>query len=464
MEYVPDCLELEGLRIVSAQALFSSTESERCMPQLLDSCVESMLDGWKTDPPSKPKRFKRGDDMVPLNTPEDAKSAAFAMCTTSLKSAGKLSFGDEGYYLSDEVLFPNPVMTAWAFTNKPFVQGLDPLSFVDESGSEWVEGESAGKKLIKVPLLILGKWKHAMGILNFTKEFVQKLQESFKSGVAGHQISADARHRDTLGALAWAVGKFVFEINKQGKEQWSLLAEPTPQGEQFVKDKVYRYGSIEFHPDFQNRSVKQALSADGISGEWSEDLALQATSIDRTEFPEYYEERDVTKEDTNSTEVTPEQQLAQLTSQVAAFQAERDASQLEIKSRDERIVGLERLAIERFVESLCLQAKAYRDPAKRPHSAVFLQWLRSVLTCSEIDEGEKAIKLEDARDTGQIHAYYRRSIAWLAENKPGDGPLDTSISTEGSQKRPGQNEDEAELSEGELALMDEGWTLAVPGG
>ena len=137
------------------------------MPAILDQCVESLLGKWKEKPSSRPKH-KEG---------QKAQAQAFALCTASLKKAGKLEHDDETFYLTEDVEFELPVMTAWALTNKPHIMGLDELSFVNAEGEPWVEG-SEGEKHLKVPLLVMGKWKHRMGILNFTKGLADKIEKN----------------------------------------------------------------------------------------------------------------------------------------------------------------------------------------------------------------------------------------------------------------------------------------------
>ncbi len=426
------------------------------MPQILDACAQSVVAGWKSKPESRPKH-KEG---------QDAQSQAFAMCTASLKKAGKLEHGDEEYFLSaDKIEFTNPVMTAWAFTNKPFVQGLDTMSFVSAEGKPWADGD----KFLKIPLLILGAWKHAMGVLDFTKGFVQKLEKNFREGVAGHEIAADSRHRDTLGALAWATGKFMMEKNRLGLDQWSVLARPTPQGEQFVQDRVYKYGSIEFHPDFKNRKAQAALSADGIVGIWDEKSVPGAESIDLSQGLSGNNEEDNSMpdgtENNNGQGITLEslqEQLAKLQASSEQLQTSNQQLQTDITTRNSRIVGLERVALEQFVDAIVVRAKARREGSGRAHSKVFLEWLQSILTSADVGADEKVVQLEEKPTPGQIHAYYRKAIAWLAMNKPGDGPLAKTAGTEGVDARLGNGDDEdPPLTAEDESMLDDVWSLEM---
>ena len=142
--------------------------------------------------------------------------------------------------------------------------------------------------------------------------------------------------------------------------------------------------------------------------------------------------------------------LEQLQAQLAELQTANVSLQGAIEARDTNISRLERVALEQFVDAIVVRAKAHRDDDGRAHSTVFLEWLHRILTCAAVGEGDEAIQLEATPSAGQIHAYYRKSIAWLSQNKPGDGPIATSAGTEGVDNRlPNSNGDngEAELSE-----------------
>lgn len=426
------------------------------MPQALDSCVESVLEGWRKNPGSAPKKNKQGQA---LDTPEKKRSAAFAMCTASLQKAGKMEYGDETWYFSEDLPLPNPVMTHFAMTNKPHIQGLDELGFVDGDGKPWVEGESQGEKLIKVPLLILGKWKHRLGILNFTKKLTERIEENFRAGKAGHQVGSDARHKDVLGSLAWATGKFFSDVSKKGLPQWGVLAKPTTQGEQFVRDKVFQYASIELHPNFKNRMLSAALSADDIVGEWADECPALA-------LDEYYEEGDMPE---GTEEVTLEQDL-ELQDQVDTLSTEGEetrgllqATQDELRLANERLARMERAMLDQFVESIVIRAEAFRDESDHAHSSQFLGWLNSVLKLQPIGEGDNVIQLEDTSSPGTIVGYFRRAINWLAENVSTAGPIMQEAKTEPDKKPAiGAGGSPLKLSGEEEAEIDMVWGI-VPG-
>ena len=118
---------------------------------------------------------------------------------------------------TEEVLFKNPIMTGIGATNRPHIQGLEKVSTVEKDG----------EKLLKIPILVLGRWLHSSGILNFTSGCVEKLKAGLRSGAAGHDIAWYNRHLPQLGSLGW-VRSLVTETREDGKEQVSAMAKGTP--------------------------------------------------------------------------------------------------------------------------------------------------------------------------------------------------------------------------------------------
>lgn len=392
------------------------------MPKALHDCVSSMMAKWRKDPSSAPTP-KKGEKL------EDV---AYAMCTKSLQGSGKMESGMPALSL-EEIAFSDPVMTGWGFTNKPHVQYLDEMSFVGEDGEPW-SGE--GKKYLKVPLLVMGRWQHPRGVLNFTPEVIARIEDNFKAHKAGHDVSADLRHNPQSGAMAWATGRFAMEKNRAGFTQWSIIAEPTPEGARLVEDKVYRYASIEVHPDFKDRMLSASLSADEITGPF----VLDAIPVREDTMPK---EVAVTLEDMQSRLLAMEQALAE---------------------RDEELASMRRSAAASFVARIVAEAKNYRDSEGRAHNTVFLEWLEDVLLCRSIGEEDAPIVLEveEANSPGAVHAYYRRSIDWLMRNMPGQVPMEP-VGTERSKKRPVAlgADDEWVPTEDDLQIIKDAWALTA---
>ena len=399
------------------------------MPRVLDDCTTRVLADWKADPSKAPKKDKDGK---PINTPERKRSVAIAICTASLQKAGRMSYDDEAFYLAEDVVFDNPVWTSFAFTNKPHIMGLDEMSFVDTDGNPWTE-ESVGDRLLKVPMLILGRWRHRLGVLDFTEKFVKRLETNFKAGLAGQKISGDAKHKDIVGSVAWAVGKFLLETKKNGLKQWSAIVKPTKPGAQLVEDEIFKYASVEFHPAFRSRLESAALSTDGIIAFLDEDCVV-CEEIDWTEFYEEGNMPDGVQDQGNDQGV----RLSEMESQLADMQAKLEQARATATS-------YQQLAWDQSVKRIELEAQARRDDQGRALPNVFLEFLRDTLRLESFKLGEQEISLErDNQDAGQVHAYYRSRIVQLARDLPGYVPMEESDSEPDKEPKIGQGDEDGD--------------------
>lgn len=376
------------------------------MPQILENCVQSLTSKWKAKPSSRPtpKKDSKGK-------PQDAKAQAFAICTASLKASGKM----EAELISLEGV--GPVILGAAATNRPHIGGLPEVSRVEQDG----------EKLLRIPLLVLGKWRHTSGLLDFTRDVVERMRANFQDNVVGRKVSWDNRHKPELGALAWFKG-FRYEEGDDGKKLFVGYARPTPAGDKVIDEERYKYASIEFHPNWETPLVS-ALSSD--------------------EF-EPCVEREVIMPDETGVDGVNEEQVIALEADLKKAQ---DALKLEQEGRtalQDRIVRLEQRSLRQFVDNILLKAEQYRDGENRAHSKVLLDWARAVLLEDPIGEGEGAISLEDRNDATQTRAYYRRAIGTLLESLPGVVPMSSGETDPDKERRLGLESDDYEPTDEEV--------------
>lgn len=425
------------------------------MPAALDACVQSLLGKWKSDPKSRPApRKEKG------GKPQEARSQAFAICTKSLKKAGKLEHDDETYYLQEEVEFSNPAMLGYAATNRPHLHDLDPTSIVDEEGQPWKEGP----KFLKLPLVILGKWKHPRGILNFTKKFVDRVVDNFNKKVTGYPPSGDCRHHPEWGALSWAK-KFLTETREDGRDQISVIAEPTEKGLEVVEKKQFLYNSIEFHPNYSpRRALEERWAAEEIEGIYAE-----ACPCEYIDSPELFSEEAHMPEEL---EVTLEQ-FGELQKELdalkaaneaikadsEAIKADSDAIKAELQAEREKRLLSEKFAAQQFIEGLIAKTEARRDGEGRAHPKMFLEWMERILKLEDHEE----IKLENADNLSDVHAYYRKQIYWLAQNMDGTVPM-KEVDTQPDTSKIGTGDEPDKLDEEQLKELEEAWSFADIGG
>lgn len=345
------------------------------MPEAVEACVRSLMAKWRADPSSRPTPRKGKD-----GEPQKAKQQAWAICQAARKAEANM-ICLEGV---------GPAILGAAVTNRPHIKGLPPISILD------IEG---GTKIIRVPLLKKGRFKHRTGLLIFDDDVFSKMIANFDANVVGNDLTLDNRHKPEEGANGWFKKVFVLD------DILTADVAPTPAGLRSAEERRYKYASIEFHPNWEDSQVA-ACSAESLQ-EIREENIMPDTDV-----------------------LTLEEQLEQAQEalrleqeRVAVLKQEQIAMGEEAVVLESRLVALEQAAFKGFVESICLAAEHYRDSDGKAHAKVFLDFLRSVLAEEPIGE---TIKLEDREDPGQARAYYRRALAWLAQNLPGTVPLEAA--------------------------------------
>lgn len=233
------------------------------MPKVLEDCVESLTKKWSNDPKSAPA----------LRKGQDRRAQAFAMCTSSLKKKGLLEMNEiiklEGV---------GPAILGAALTNRPHIKGLPPVTIE----------EREGKKLMRIPLLRMGKWKHPTGLLVFDDQAVDRMIKNFQDGTVGNHVSVDMRHQPELGAQGWFT-EFKRE-EQDGKKLLVGYAEPTPVGERAVSDKIYQYASLEFHPNWESPLVTAFSTDDAALTELEEPCCGVVEEVSMEELEQDVEE------------------------------------------------------------------------------------------------------------------------------------------------------------------------------
>ena len=323
----------------------------------------------------------------------------------------------------EKLVMENPVIQGIGATNRPHVQYLDEITFM-ENGD------------IKIPLLLLGLWKYGDVVLEFTEDVIGKFVAAFESGTLGHKLSMDCRHLPKLGALAW-IREFILELRDDGKRQFSAIGKTTPSGEQLLRGEEFKYASVEFVPNFGSRLVAAFGMETDEPGLFFQEVTMPEQKNEGTiSLEEFKQLQDV---------------LNQAKADVVALQAQS----AEVAKKDQRIVTLERALYGQQVTAAVLEAEKYRDGEKKAHSKVFLEWMDHVLRHEPVGEGDGAIVLEEGSDVGRTNEYYRKSIVWLSKVLPGQVP--TQIQTAPQKDPTVGNADAIVLSEEDDAEIGMAW-------
>lgn len=414
------------------------------MPEAVEKCVSSLVGDWKSGKKKKPTRYKSGDKWKPIKDDKDLESAAWGICQASV--GAEVDIETIELEEVEEVPFDNPVMTGVGVTIKPHIMGLDPLSVYEQGEETWT----------KIPILLLGRWLHRNGILNFTMETVAKLKAALQSGAAGHEIAVDSRHESKNGAVGW-IKDLVTERRADGKEQVSVLARLTKWGKDLLSDDRFKYGSIEFHPNFKPRMVGASSALEFDEGVF---FQLEEGEVPLTaSWPNTQASANGAQEETMPDDKKPDTDQATAISmeQFEQYKLEQQKALQEMEQRLEaernRATSLEQFAIRQFVDAIVAKAESYRDSEGRAHGKYFLEWLDSVLMCKQSGEGDEVIKLEADAGIEDVHAYYRRRIAQLSLEMPGTVPMTPAQTEPSSVRKLEQDTEEKERRAAEAEVL-----------
>lgn len=150
----------------------------------------------------------------------------------------------------------NPVILGVAATNRPHVRLREhPISIV----------EVDGKKMVRVPFMVKGRYRHPLGTLDFTDDVFDKMIVNHTNKVGDFGEGLDVKHIPDLGSLAWFDPEDGGKIVKEGN---LLVGYGVPTGAdalKFVEDKKFKWASVEFHPDYKSTLEKKYLEAEMIA-------------------------------------------------------------------------------------------------------------------------------------------------------------------------------------------------------
>lgn len=246
------------------------------MPAKLDRCVKAVL---------ARKSFKPG---MPA---DQRKSAAYAICTASLKrnhdiaatlcqmpddvdieldESGNVRFHDVEHLMSDD----NPaqecdedVQFSIAFDEKAGQDGphvffvpCRVIKLAEKKDDKEDDTECADPR-VEIEMLREGTFKHPWyGDLVFNRKYFLSLIENFLNDVLDREISFDSIHAPQEGATGWlkelGLTRRVF---KDKKRRYVLKGnvEPTEWGDQLIKGKRFKYYSIEVNDQFKDKEIDQ---------------------------------------------------------------------------------------------------------------------------------------------------------------------------------------------------------------
>lgn len=395
------------------------------MPPEVEKCVSDLKKKWAGDPSSMPKKTKDGK---PVKTDEDKTSVAWAICQAAQKAESEIAaIALEGV---------GPALIGIAATNRPHLP-LPKLSVV----------EIDGKKFIRTPTLTSGIYSHPKGNLVFNKEVFDRMLQNHEKNVVHHGVSLDVRHLPKLGALAWYTKDRGGWIQQEDDPEFGtlLVGYGVPTSEEAIKtieSGQFQYASAEFAPNYEGTTIEK-FSSDDLNTISLENLLQQEVDMtypikneDGTVllsaelFAEYENAQTVIKDLSSETEQF-KTKIAKLESEVEELRKNDEEDELPeqvkvlLERRDKEVAALRKQMLEAGVNAALERAKGRRDEDGRAHSPVFLEWMANVMRGKQIGNSEGGIiKLEDSSD-GSVIRYINEAIGWLADNLPGQVPMES---------------------------------------
>jgi hypothetical protein len=433
------------------------------MPAALESCVASLTAKWKKDPKSRPAPKTKG---------QKPESQAYAVCTATLKRAGKMSdvqyadalvslgdgdmagrmqmLEDMGYDHDeaaelavkardagqDKVVGLGPALLGAALSIRPFIKRQEMATVVED-------GED---RFLRIPLMRRGKWRHPVyGVLNFDESFFSSIRKNFDSKTVGQELPIKKSHTPAdQPALGW-----ISRMELDDKGRFCVYASPTgDEGVELIKSKRMPYASAEFVFNYRDNEMKVLSLADMEEAGKDDDDGVYQFTDEELQFIEDYDGCiDCGREEDNVSEKTATDvaalsaeevkalqdqvaQLAVLQETVSNLQTALDEKDSALDAERRRIEELESINERALAAAIVERARNYQDEDGRVHSAVFLNVLEAGLGMRALEFGDETIvELAEDVTVESVREYYTDLLRFLAENQPGSAPAKGS--TEG---------------------------------
>jgi hypothetical protein len=341
-----------------------------------------------------------------------------------------------------------PVMLGVAITNRPHIRLKNhPISFVEKEGEEY----------LRVPIAVQGLYRHPQGDLDFNDDTFKSFLENQKKGIADYDLGLDAKHLPQQGYWAWFEeslnGNVQQEVAENGDKLLVAYGKPTTDGvKDLLKKNVFRYASLEFHPNYRSnlksRYLSDDLTAINISNEilevnmdfkleLNEDGGAELTKEQVEALQQLVKDGETAVETITSLEETAEEtktKLQEATEKIdeleSKLETSEDDEEIELSEREkelyDRIQVLEQQSIqaekekaEQWVDLKLEKAKGRTDENGMIHSAVFLNVMRALMLGDTVKDDNKTIELEDATDAASYGKFVREICAYALTTVPG---------------------------------------------
>ncbi len=299
----------------------------------------------------------------------------------------------------------NPVIYGVALTNKPFIRLKDyPISYLED------------ENLIRIPILVPGLYEYSYDFeedepiyFEITIEVINKMIENHIKDVSDFSVSLNIEHDELPGAIGWFETENAFRL-----EDNLLVGYATPTDEaaiELVKNKKYRFASIEFITDYKSNQVVR------YSTKKMKEAAMPTNDEKLLELK-------VAKEAEEQKRVELETQLAEQTQKIQELSEQLELKDNKVQEAMELKDTLDQMKVQlaeqkvqlnrQKAEIILAEARAREDERGYVHSPALLDIAEKIMLAQEID----GVKF----NTNHVGEYIRHAVKYLLSNVPGQVP------------------------------------------
>ncbi|WCK53845.1 phage protease [Aneurinibacillus sp. Ricciae_BoGa-3] len=295
--------------------------------------------------------------------------------------------------------------------------------------------------VLKIPFFRLGEWKHPVyGKLEGTQQMFSQMIDNFRQNKLGRppyvRIGHDKGNETTFGgveALGW-----VQDLVEEDGVLYGLADPTTPQAEEFVRDKRYRFASAEYNSNYTDKetglSIGPVLTAISLTNEPF--LTRLPEAVVLSEQPDLfimdYQLADPPQKKEDEPKMGDESKgiLTKLSDMFAGFMKKTEevqtATQTQLAEVNKRMEEQVKLAQQQasFFETQAKEAEAKRLLAETDKAAADMvaqgippvmveQWKQLAFS----DQGKAMVKLADNKEVSTAESMKQMLLAMPKESR-----------------------------------------------
>ena len=249
--------------------------------------------------------------------------------------------------------------------------------FCSSISSSFLDSKTfADKGSVDIQVLKAGKFRHPWwGVMKFDATFFEGMIKNFKADLPNPEIAFDFKHQPDFGAAAW--------VNKLFVENGDLMANVsmTARGKQSVKDKEFRYFSIEYTDDYTEYDFEDEEGEDGKVVEKETKISHGPTvlgggltnrpfikgmlPVSLSEDGEMIELEEITEEGSSESNKEVNKSMKKTLEELQKAQKDLEAKIRELEDDSAKGTKEEMEALGVKLDTIAVEIKSFKDDAKK---------------------------------------------------------------------------------------------------